>query len=63
MFRGDAFRVELDTFDQVVLVAEAHDRAVVQPGGDFQLCRKGGAVDDERMVAGRREILPRLPDG
>jgi hypothetical protein len=38
-----------------MLVAQAHDRAVFQPGGDFQQSGRRGAVDDERVIAGRLE--------
>jgi hypothetical protein len=32
-------------------VAQAHDRAVFQPGGDLKVGGQGGAVDDEGVVA------------
>jgi hypothetical protein len=32
-------------------VAQAHDRAVLQPGGDFQAGGQRGAFDDQRMIA------------
>jgi hypothetical protein len=47
----DRFRVELHPFDGQGPVAQAHDLAVVGPGGDFQAGRQGLALDGQRMVA------------
>jgi hypothetical protein len=38
-------------------VAQAHDLALGGLGGDLQVLREGRALDEERMVAGRRETL------
>jgi len=42
--------VELDAFDFVAAVAEAHDDAVAGFGGDGQLAGEGFALDDERVI-------------
>ncbi len=34
---------------------QAHDRAILQPGGDLKLGRQGFAIDHEAVVAGRLE--------
>jgi len=39
----------------VLAVAQTHDRAVLQPGGDFQLGRQSGAVDHEGVIPGGLE--------
>jgi len=52
-FGEDGFGVELDAFDFVAAVAEAHDDAVVGFRGDGELAGQGFSFDNERMIAGR----------
>ena len=47
--------MELDTFEFVLLVANAHDDAVVSSCRDGEFSREGFALDDQRVVARRRE--------
>ena len=54
--------MELDTFDFVAAVAEAHDDAIAGFGGDGQLSRKRFSLDDERMIARGRERLGQLAE-
>ena len=42
----DGFGVELDPFDLVAAMAEAHDDAVAGLGGDGELARKRFTFDD-----------------
>ena len=51
----DRLGVELHALDVEVLVAHAHDFAVVGPGGDFEAGRQGRALDRQRMVANHRK--------
>ncbi len=43
--------MELDAFDFVATMAEAHDDAVVSLGGDGEFTRQGFFLDDQGMVA------------
>src|SRR5260370_19922365 len=54
--------MELDAFDFVAAVAEAHDDAVIGLGGDGQLARQGFFLDDERMVARGGEGIRQLAE-
>ena len=47
----DGFGVELDAFEFVAAVADAHDDAVVGFGGDGEFARKRFAFDDQRVIA------------
>jgi len=58
----DGFGVELDAFEFMAAVAEAHDDAVVSFGGDGEFARKRFAFDDERMVARGSERLGELAE-
>ena len=56
--REHAFRVKLNPLKMGPLtMAEAHDGAVLQPGGHLEGLRKGGAIDDQAVVAGGGEGL------
>ncbi|MNN56461.1 hypothetical protein D3C81_1713950 [compost metagenome] len=50
VFGQDRFRVELHTLDVKVLVAYAHDFAVIGPCGDFQAIRQRCALDCQRVI-------------
>ena len=52
--------MELDAFEFVAAVAETHDDAVVGFRGDGEFAREGFALDDERMIASRREGVRRV---
>ena len=54
--------MELDAFEFVAAMAEAHDDAVVGFGGDGQLARKRFAFDDERMIARGGEWLCQIAE-
>src|SRR6267142_6868829 len=54
-FGEDRFGMELDAFDFVAAVAEAHDDAVIGFGGDGEFARERFALDDERVIARCRE--------
>src|SRR5580692_8112128 len=58
----DGFGMELDAFDFVTAMAEAHDDAVGGFCGDGQLARERFAFDDERMVARGCERLWKLAE-
>src|SRR5258708_20873884 len=60
--REDRFGVELDAFDFVAAVAEAHDDAVVGLGGDGQLAGQGFFLDDKGMVARGGEGIGKLAE-
>src|SRR5258708_22450011 len=47
--------MELDAVDRPLAMGDANDDAVLGLGGDRQRRRQPGAVDDERMIARRRE--------
>src|SRR5680860_1435277 len=57
VLRGDALGMKLDAVDGVTLVLHAHDDAVRRLRGDFQILGKRVAVDHERVIARRREVL------
>jgi len=47
----DGFGMELDAFDFVATMPEAHDDAVVSLGGDGEFARQGFLLDNQGMVA------------
>ena len=51
MLTSDAFWMELHAFDGQVAVAQAHDRAVFQPGRDLKAVGQTLAVNDQGMIA------------
>src|SRR5690606_11558727 len=51
----DRLGVELHAFDVEVAVPDAHDLAVVGPGGELQAVGQGCALDRERMVTNHLE--------
>src|SRR5260221_7174085 len=53
--RGNALGVELDAVNRPLAMLQTHDDAVRRLGGDRQAVRPAGAVDNERMIAGRLE--------
>src|SRR5258708_12933500 len=53
VLREDRFGVELHALDGQRAVANAHDLAVLRPGGDLEVARATVALDRERMVPGR----------
>ena len=54
--------MELDAFDFVAAVAEAHDDAVGGFGGDGEVAGEGFAFDDERMVARGEEGIGQIAE-
>jgi len=50
-FGEDGFRMELDAFDFVAAVPEAHDDAVFGFGGDGELAGQRFSFDNERVIA------------
>src|SRR5207247_9826083 len=56
-FCHDGFGVELDAFDGVFAVADAHDLAFLCFCRDFEAVGKRLALDDERVVAGSGERI------
>src|SRR5689334_17390806 len=57
MLGRNAFGMELHAMDGLGLVLQAHDDAVLRLGGDFEAFRQALALDDERMIARRREAV------
>jgi hypothetical protein len=53
--------VELDAFDGVVAVPDAHDRAVLGARGDDERVGQGLGLDYQRVIAGRLEALLDAP--
>ena len=51
--RQEGFRVELDPVEGKMSVLQAHDDAVLGPGGDFQV--RGVGLGHEGVVAGGAE--------
>ena len=58
----DRLGMELDPPDGKGAVPQAHDLALLGLGGDLQVLREGGALHEERMVAGAREPLGKAPE-
>jgi hypothetical protein len=58
----DGFGVELDAFDFVATMAEAHDDAVVSLGGDGEFAGQGFFLDDQGMVARCGEGIGKLAE-
>ena len=55
--------MELDAFDFVAAVAEAHDDAVVGFGGDGEFARQGFAFNDQRVISrGGKRVGERAED-
>ena len=54
---GDALGMELHAVHGVALVLHAHDEAVGGLGRDLERVGQARALDDQRMVARRREVL------
>ena len=54
--------MELDAFNCVAPVTEAHDDAVVGLGGDHKLTRQGFFLDDERVIARGGERIGQLAE-
>jgi hypothetical protein len=54
--------VELDAFDFVAAMAEAHDNAIIGFGSDSELTRQRFFFDDERMVARGDEGIGQLAE-
>jgi hypothetical protein len=52
----DALGVELHALDRQLLVAHAHDLAVLGPGSDLQHLGAARALDGQRVVAVHREL-------
>src|ERR1043165_893115 len=52
---GDALRVKLHAPDRQLAVAQAHDLTLGGFGGDFQFARESCALDEQRVIARRRE--------
>ena len=53
-----AFWVKLDSLQVwIITVAEAHNRAVIEPGRDLEASWQRFAFGDQRVVARRREGL------
>jgi hypothetical protein len=47
--------MELDTKDRELFVPQTHNFALGGFGGDFEAVRETRALDEQRVVAGRRE--------
>src|SRR5207245_11688636 len=58
----DRFRVELNAFDLVAAVAQAHDNAVIGFRGDRELARQRLPFHNERVIAGGRERVGQLAE-
>ena len=58
----DGFWVELDAFDFVAAMAEAHDDAVVGFGSDGQLAGERFALDDEGVIPRGGEWLCQIAE-
>ena len=54
---GDALGMELHAVDRPLAMGEAHDEPVLGPGGDAQRGGQARALDDQRMIARRRERI------
>ena len=54
--------MELDAFDFVLAVAEAHDDAIVCLGGNRQFARERLALNDEGVIARGREGLGKFAE-
>src|SRR5579859_1161127 len=50
-WRHDRLRMELDAFDRIGAMAQAHNQPVHRPGCNLQFFREGGVLDDEAMIA------------
>ena len=61
-FGKDGFGMELDAFDFVAAVAQAHDDAIVGFSGDGELARERFALHDERVITRRREGIGQLAE-
>lgn len=55
MLGADAFGVKLNAFDGQGFVAQAHDGAIFQTGGDFEAIGQGFTLHHQGMIAGRKE--------
>lgn len=55
MLAGDAFRVELHALDRQGAMAQAHDGAILQPGGDLEAIGQAFALDHQRVIASGEE--------
>src|SRR3989338_4001138 len=61
--RKDGFRMKLHAVNRMPLVPEAHDLLLVRLGRDGELLREGPALDEQRVVACRRErVVDALKD-
>src|SRR5215472_142103 len=58
----DRFGVELDAFDFVAAVTEAHDDAVIAFRGDHELARQRLPFNNERVITGGRERVRQLAE-
>ena len=61
-FGEDGFGVELDAFDFVATMTEAHDDAVVGFGSDGEFARQGFSFDNQRVITGGGERVGKFAE-